>query len=173
VASPVVRLGAGYGQPITVEAGGARQLMIWHPTAISALDPLDGHLFWEVPFQVDLGITVPTLVSSGSLLFATTFYNGARLLKLDDQKPAASVVWSGDSGSPHSIISTPILDGEYIYGMSQGQLQCWEVATGRQVWPTRDLIPGRTTPFATAFFVRNGDRYFINTERGDLVIVPG
>ena len=160
----------GYSQPIIVEAGGARQLMIWHPTAISSLDPLDGHLFWEVPFQVDLGITVPTLVSSGSLLFATTFYNGARLLKLDDQKPAASVVWRGDSGSPHSIISTPILDGEYIYGMSQGQLQCWEVATGRQVWRTRDLIPGRTTPFATAFFVRNGDRYFINTERGDLVI---
>ena len=26
------------------------------------------------------------------------------------------------------------------------------------------------TAFSTAFIVRNGDRYFINTERGDLVI---
>jgi outer membrane protein assembly factor BamB len=160
----------GYGQPIIVEAGGTRQLMIWHPTAISSLDPSTGRVFWEIPFQVDLGITVPTLVHSGPHLLATTFYNGARMLKLDEHKPAATLLWRGDSFSPHSIISTPIVQGDYIYGMSQGQLQCWEVATGKQVWRTRDLIPGRTTPFATAFFVRNGDRYFINTERGDLVI---
>ena len=161
---------AGYAQPIIVDAGGTRQLMIWHPTAISSLDPSSGRVFWEIPFQVDLGITVPTLVQSGPYLLATTFYNGARMLKLDEHKPAATVLWRGDSFSPHSIISTPIVQGDYIYGMSQGQLQCWEVATGKQLWRTRDLIPGRTTPFATAFFVRNGDRYFINTERGDLVI---
>jgi outer membrane protein assembly factor BamB len=160
----------GYAQPIIVEAGGARQLMIWHPTAISSLDPATGRVLWEVPFQVDLGMTVPTLVYSGSHLLVTTFYNGARMLKLDEHKPGATLLWRGDSFSPHSIISTPIVQGDYIYGMSQGQLQCWELATGKQVWRTRDLIPGRTTPFATAFFVRNGDRYFINTERGDLVI---
>jgi outer membrane protein assembly factor BamB len=160
----------GYNQPIIIEAGGARQLLIWHPTAISSLDPASGRVLWEVPFQVDLGITVPTLVQSGPYLLATTFYNGARMLKLDEYKPAATVLWRGDSFAPHSIISTPIVDDGYIYGMSQGQLQCWEMATGKQVWRTRDLIPGRTTPFATAFFVRNGDRYFINTERGDLVI---
>ncbi|HEU4695194.1 MAG TPA: PQQ-binding-like beta-propeller repeat protein [Vicinamibacterales bacterium] len=160
----------GYAQPIIVEAGGARQLMIWHPTAISSLEPATGRVLWEVPFQVDLGMTVPTLVHSGSHLLATTFYNGARMLKLDEHKPGATLLWRGDSFAPHSIISTPIVQGDYIYGMSQGQLQCWELATGKQVWRTRDLIPGRTTPFATAFFVRNGDRYFINTERGDLVI---
>lgn len=160
----------GYAQPIIVEAGGARQLMIWHPTAISSLEPATGRVLWEVPFQVDLGMTVPTLVHSGPHLLATTFYNGARMLKLDEHKPGATLLWRGDSFAPHSIISTPIVRGDYIYGMSQGQLQCWELATGKQVWRTRDLIPGRTTPFATAFFVRNGDRYFINTERGDLVI---
>jgi outer membrane protein assembly factor BamB len=160
----------GYSQPIIVDAGGARQLMIWHPTAISSLDPATGRVFWEVPFQVDLGITVPTLVQSGPHLLVTTFYNGARMLELDEYKPGATVLWRGDSFSPHSIISTPIVQGDYIYGMSQGQLQCWELTTGKQVWRTRDLIPGRTTPFATAFFVKNGDRYFINTERGDLVI---
>ena len=160
----------GYSQPIIVEAGGARQLMIWHPTAISSLDPATGRVLWEVPFQVDLGMTVPTLVQSGSHLLVTTIYNGARMLKLDEHEPAATLLWRGDSFAPHSIISTPVIQGDYIYGMSQGQLQCWELATGKQVWRTRDLIPGRTTPFATAFFVRNGDRYFINTERGDLVI---
>lgn len=160
----------GYSQPLVVEAGGVRQLLIWHPLAISSLDPKTGRIYWEIPFQVDLGITVPTLVQSGPYLFVTTFYNGARMIKLDQEKPAATLLWRGDSQSSHSIISTPVIQGDYIYGMSQGQLQCWELGTGRQVWRTRELIPGRTTPFATAFFVRNGDRYFINTERGDLVI---
>jgi outer membrane protein assembly factor BamB len=161
----------GYNQPLIFDAGGARQLMVWHPLAVSALNPETGAVFWEVPFSVDLGITVPTLVRQGSHVLVTTFYNGARLLTLDDTKPGATVLWSGDDNEfPHSIISTPVIQGDYIYGMSQGQLQCWELATGRRVWRTRDLIPGRTTPFATAFFVRNGDRYFINTERGDLVI---
>ncbi len=160
----------GYNQPIIVTAGNARQLLIWHPLAITSLDPATGSVFWDVPFPVDLGITVPTLVQSGPYLLATTFYNGARMLKLDEARPGATLLWRGDSFAPHSIISTPVIDGDYIYGMTQGQLQCWDLATGRQVWRTRELIPGRTTPFATAFFVRNGDRYFITTERGDLVI---
>jgi outer membrane protein assembly factor BamB len=160
----------GYNQPIIIEGGATRQLMIWHPLAITSLDPATGKMHWDVPFQVDLGITVPTLVQSGSYLLATTFYNGARMLRLDEGRPGATVLWRGDREAPHSIISTPVIQGDYIYGMSQGQLQCWELTTGRHVWRTRALIPGRTTPFATAFFVRNGDRYFINTERGDLVI---
>jgi outer membrane protein assembly factor BamB len=160
----------GYNQPIIIDAGGARQLLIWHPLALTSLDPASGKTHWEFPFQIDLGMTVPTLVQRGRYLLATTFYNGARMLTLDQLKPGATLLWRGDSFAPHSIISTPVIQGDYIYGMSQGQLQCWELETGRQVWRTRELIPGRTTPFATAFFVRNGDRYFINTERGDLVI---
>ena len=170
LASALGRLRAGL-QPTHHRRGrGARQLLIWHPLAVTSLDPKTGRPYWEIPFLVDLGITVPTLVHSGPYLFVTTFYNGARMFKLDREKPAATLLWRGDSQSSHSIISTPVIQGDYIYGMSQGQLQCWELATGKQVWRTRELIPGRTTPFATAFFVRNGDRYFINTERGDLVI---
>jgi outer membrane protein assembly factor BamB len=160
----------GYNQPIIIEAGGARQLLIWHPLGVASLDPATGRSYWEIPFSVDLGITVPTLVHSGRYLLATTFYNGSRMMELDAHAPAARVLWRGDSFAPHSIISTPVIQDGYIYGMTQGQLQCWELETGRQVWRTRELIPGRTTPFATAFFVRNGDRYFINTDRGELVI---
>jgi hypothetical protein len=37
------------------------------------------------------------------------------------------------------------------------------------VWETEALI-GSPANWATAFFVRHGDRYFINTDLGDLVI---
>src|SRR5262249_30368656 len=65
----------GYNQPIIVEAARTRQLIIWHPRAISSLDPSTGKVFWEVPFEVDLGMTVPTVVQSGPFLLVTSIYN--------------------------------------------------------------------------------------------------
>ena len=126
-------------------------------------------MYWEVPYEVDLGMTVATPVQSGPYLLVSSFYNSARMLKLDDARPAAKLAWRGDNESIAALIATPVIDGKYIYGMSQGELDCWELETGRRVWRSRELIKERTT-FSTAFIVRNGDRYFINTERGDLVI---
>jgi outer membrane protein assembly factor BamB len=166
----------GYNQPIIIQAGGVRQLIVWHPRAISALDPVTGKVYWEVPSEVDMGMTVATPVQSGSYLLVTSFYNGARMLKLHDSKPGAEMLWSGKSNSEvetdaiHSTISTPIIEGDYVYGIdSHGELRCLELATGRRVWESMALTKERAR-WATAFFVRNGDRYFINNDRGELVI---
>ena len=43
-------------------AAGVRQLIIWHPRAISALDPATGRIYWESPLNVGQGMTVPTPV---------------------------------------------------------------------------------------------------------------
>jgi outer membrane protein assembly factor BamB len=48
-------------------------------------------------------------------------------------------------------------------------LRCLDVATGKQVWETTAVLKERS-PHGTAFFVRNGDRYFINNDRGELIL---
>ena len=166
----------GYNQPTIITHAGVRQLIIWHPRAISSLDPVTGKIYWEVPSEVDMGMTVATPVHSGSHLLVTSFYNGARMLKLDNDKPGASMLWAGKSNSEvatdaiHSTISTPVIDGNYIYGVdSHGELRCLELATGKRVWESMALVKERAR-WATAFLVKNGDRYFINNDRGELVI---
>ncbi|HUE84849.1 MAG TPA: PQQ-binding-like beta-propeller repeat protein [Vicinamibacterales bacterium] len=166
----------GYNQPTIINHAGVRQLIIWHPRAISSLDPVTGKVYWEVPSEVDMGMTVATPVHSGSHLLVTSFYNGARMLELDDDKPGAAMLWAGKSNSEvatdaiHSTISTPVIDGNYIYGIdSHGELRCLELTTGKRVWESMALINERAR-WATAFLVKNGDRYFINTDRGELVI---
>ena len=57
-----VEAGAGVGQPIIIEAGGVRQLIIWHPLAVSSLDPETGEVYWEQPFTVGYDMTVTTPV---------------------------------------------------------------------------------------------------------------
>lgn len=166
----------GYNQPTIITQAGARQLIIWHPRAISSLDPATGKVYWEVPSEVDMGMTVATPVHSGSHLLVTSFYNGARMLKLHQDKPGATMLWAGKSNSEvatdaiHSTISTPVIDGDYIYGVdSHGELRCLELATGKRVWESMALVKERAR-WATAFLVKNGDRYFINNDRGELVI---
>jgi outer membrane protein assembly factor BamB len=166
----------GYNQPTIITHAGVRQLIIWHPRAISSLNPVTGEIYWEVPSEVDMGMTVATPVHSGSHLLVTSFYNGARMLKLDTDRPGASMLWAGKSNSEvatdaiHSTISTPVIEGNYIYGVdSHGELRCLELATGKRVWESMALVKERAR-WATAFLVKHGDRYFINNDRGELVI---
>ena len=171
-----VEAGAGVAQPTIIDAGGVRQLIIWHPLAVSALNPETGEVYWEQPFEVDYNMTVATPVHRGSDLFVTTFYNGPMMLGLNNDRPAAEMVWRGSSNSEiltdglHAVIGTPIIDGDYIYGFgSYGQLRCLVAATGERVWETQDATSERAR-WASAFMVQHEDRVFINNDRGDLII---
>lgn len=170
----------GYTAPIIVDAAGTRQLIVWHPRAISSLDPETGAVYWEVPHVVDMGMTIPTAVHSNPYMFVTSQYGGARMLRLAESHPDAVLAWEGvgqsdpESGrildTLDSVIGTPVIQGDYLYGVdSYGALRCLELRTGRRVWETDALIGARYR-HGTAFIVRHEDRYFINTDGGDLVI---
>ena len=55
----------GYCQPIILENGGKRQLIIWHPVAVTSLDPVTGRIYWQQPFRANMGMTLATRNSSG------------------------------------------------------------------------------------------------------------
>jgi len=166
----------GYCQPIIFETGGARQLIIWHPFAVASLDPATGKVNWEQSFRVQAGMTLATPVLSGSRLLVSSFYNGSMMLALDPAKAQATKLWQGKSGSEidtdglHSVVATPVIDGDYIYGIcSYGQFRCLRASTGERVWETQ-AVTGEKARWAAGFIVRHGDRYFINNDRGDLII---
>jgi outer membrane protein assembly factor BamB len=163
----------GYNQPTIIEAAGVRQLIAWDPNAMSALDPTTGTLLWEQPWTVQLALTIATPVRSGPYLFVATQYSGARMYRLNDQKPGATLVWSNDTRKEDTInpsTSTPVIDGNYVYGLSSyGTLRCLEAETGKRVWETQELTKERVM-YVSAYFVRQGDRYFINNDRGELII---
>jgi outer membrane protein assembly factor BamB len=167
----------GYCPPMIYEAGGKRQLIIWHPETINSLDPETGKVYWSHPFQVRSGLTVPTPRQAGDYLLVSSFYNGSVLLELDRAKPEARLVWKGKSNSErntdglHSIMCTPfILDG-HIYGVcSYGQLRCLKLQTGERVWETLAPTGGKEVRWANAFLVRHENRFFLFNEIGDLIL---
>ena len=166
----------GYTQPIIFKVGGVRQLIIWQPRAISSLNPRTGAIYWEVPFLVQMGMTVSTPILSNSHLFVSSLYEGARMLKLDTLNPGATILWSSQSQSEintdkiHTVINTAVIEGDFLYGIdSYGQARALEVSTGKRIWQTLNITKEKAR-WAAAIFVRNGNRYFINNDRGELII---
>jgi len=103
------------------------------------------------------------------------FFNGSLLLELEKDAPGARALWqiSGqseiDSDSLHALISTPVIDGNAIYGVgSYGQLRGLDLQTGKRLWESMDVV-GEKARWAAAFIVRHGDRYIINNDRGELI----
>lgn len=167
----------GYCPPTIFEAGGKRQLIIWHPESINSLDPETGKIYWTEPFNVQSALTVPTPRKQGDMLFLTCFYNGSMALRWNSEKP--SLVWKSkknsekDTDGLHSIMSTPVLEDGYIYGVcSYGQLRCLKAETGERVWETLKATThdGKETRWANAFLIKNADRFFLFNELGDLII---
>jgi len=171
----------GYCSPVIVQAGGARQLILWHPESVNSLDPQTGRVYWSLPSSqpIRAGMTIPTPRQMGDLLFLTCFFNGSWMLKLDPATPAAATLWQSQRVSEkntdalHSTLSTPFLEDGFIYGVcSYGQLRCLNAATGERLWETlaAATADGKETRWANAFIVKNDGRFFLFNENGDLII---
>ncbi|MBM81221.1 MAG: pyrrolo-quinoline quinone [Planctomycetaceae bacterium] len=167
----------GYAPPVIFEFGGLRQLIVWHPTAISSISPKNGSVNWQVPYRVRAGLSIMTPQKIGDRLFVASFYNGPRMLEIGKNGKSAKIVWRGQSDSEldsqtdglHPIIATPLIRGQHIYGIcSYGHLRCLDVTTGKRVWSTLEAT-GRGR-WWNAFIVPHEDRYFIHNEQGDLII---
>jgi outer membrane protein assembly factor BamB len=166
----------GYAPPVIIHAAGKRQLILWHPEAVNGLDPETGAVYWSQPFPTRQALIVSTPRLMNDMLFLTAFYDGSLALKLDGPKP--KVLWKSQKSSErdtdflHSIMCTPFLEDGHIYGVcSYGQLRCLEADTGERVWETMAATTdGKPVRWANAFLVKNGDRFFLFNEKGDLII---
>ena len=165
----------GYCPPVIMTLGKVRQLVVWHPNALSSLDPASGKLIWQVPFRVRAGLTISTPRQVGNRVFITAFYNGPMMIEVSPDGRKASVVWKGKSDSEiktdglHSIMATPFFNGSHVYGVcSYGQLRCLDATNGKRIWET--VKPTGKDRWWNAFLVKHEDRQFIHNEQGDLII---
>lgn len=167
---------ASYSAPIIIPQAGRRVLVCWTGDRVAGLDPASGKLYWDYPFPpTRMVINVPTPVVDQGRLFISDFYDGAAMLRLDPHALRAEQVWrrrgrsERDTDALHCMISTPVLDGDCVYGVdSYGQFRCLDAATGDRIWENLSAVP--TARWANIHIVRNGDRYWMFNERGQLLI---
>lgn len=167
---------ASYSAPHVITQAGQRVLVCWTGERVVGLDPQTGSLHWEHPFppaRMIIGVADP-VVSDGHV-FITEFFSGSLLLKLAEDRLAVEKVWARrgenevDSDALHTIIATPYIDGDHVYGVDgYGQLRCLKLSNGDRVWEDTSAVP--PARWATIHLVRNGEKTWMFNERGELII---
>jgi outer membrane protein assembly factor BamB len=171
----------GYAPPVIYTIQGRRQLIIWHPDAVSGLEPETGKVIWSHAYPVggepqrpEVTIALPRL--EGDKLFLSCFYQGSLLLQVTTD--GAKVAWNRRSTGGtemndglHTVLGTPVFKDGFIYGVCGfGELRCLEAKTGERKWETYAATVGKKAFFANVFITENEDRAFLYNDQGELII---
>ncbi len=167
---------ANYSTPIFIQQAGKKVMVVWTGDRIVGVAPQTGEEYWAVPFKpwrMPLGIAAP--IHHNGLIYITGFYDGSILLRPNPKKMEVQKIWrrkgrsERSTDSLHSIISTPVLLGDHIYGVdSYGEFRCLELMTGDRVW--EDLSATPKARWSTIHFAQNGERTWMFNEEGELMI---
>jgi outer membrane protein assembly factor BamB len=178
----------GYSSPTLISAGGKDQLVIWHAKAINGLEPLTGKLLWSFGLEPAFEMSIMAPRQSGDKLFAAGIGGAAAVLKLNAEKQTVAPIWQevmvkGKEMAPkprglYPVNVPPFIEGGTIYGIDQpGMLRAVELDTGKKLWFTFKPVIGKEEAedyagagSGTAFIVKNGDRFFLFAETGELII---
>jgi outer membrane protein assembly factor BamB len=167
----------GYCPPMIYEFGGRRQLILWHAEAVNGLDPETGRVLWTEPWKLNYGMSIATPRKMGEQLYLTCFYNGSMMLRFEPGRESPAVVWrtlklsETETSHLNCTMSTPFIDDGFIYGAcSYGQFRCLRAASGERLWETFAPTSGKSARWGSCFIVKNGSRFFLFSEKGDLII---
>ncbi|MCA9070841.1 MAG: pyrrolo-quinoline quinone, partial [Planctomycetaceae bacterium] len=101
------------------------------------------------------------------------FSNKNILIQLDEDRPAAKTLWQDRPKTAISPVNVqPFLEEGTMYGFDQnGFLYGVELKTGKRLWQSGEPVKAeRPLNSATAFLTKNGERFWMFNERGELLI---
>jgi outer membrane protein assembly factor BamB len=172
-----------YAPPVMVEAGGKRQLVVWLSEAVYGLDPATGAKFWGEKHPADVEVARPavsiiTPKRAGDLLLVSSFYHGTVALRLDRDRPTATVAWRTKGNYPkpveglNAVMTSVLVKDGHVYGIAgMGELVCHKLDTGAVVRTGTEIFGEQPAFCGSVFWVDAGERVYGLTDQGDLVVL--
>lgn len=161
----------GHSTPVIIQVNNRPQMLLVASgmekagDALQSLDPADGRLLWWCRGEGD----------------ASSPAYGQGLVYFDDGRGSTGVAvdptGSGDVSETHirwtimqrgEALSSPIVVGKYLYRLrTPGFLQCWEMATGKELYSER--LQGISTTWASPIADPKGRLFFANAGKSYVV----
>lgn len=169
---------AGYCAPRIIHSGGRRQLIVFHPEAVVALDPASGDEFWNIPIKPSYEMSIAQPMVEGDRMYVSAIHTEAVMIGLGADAPTATELWRGEAkNAVHCNNAPPMFVDGVIYGADclQGSLIAVDATNGDRLWETFQATQPEEKRFikhGTAFITRIGqtDRYLVMSENGDLIL---
>ena len=156
---------AGYTSPTVVTLGGLRQLLVVTASRAVGLAVDDGRLFWEFPWETNMGINVaqPLLVGGDRVFLSAGYDHGAAVIEVthNEDRFAVRKIW--ENNRMKNKFTSSVLRSGYIYGLDEAILACIDAATGELKWKGGRYGYGQV--------LLAGDHLIVLTEDGEVVLV--
>ncbi len=171
----------GYAPLVWYENQGPAQLIFWSGDGVESLDPNTGKSFWQLVFPetkaqaAATSIMTPQIV--GQRLFVSEYYAGSLLLEVQSDPPGVRELWRSIKDDPkhekslNALMTTPFVENGYVYGVTgEGEMRCFELETNALQWSDTKPLGEKAAEFATCFIIKNGERFFLFNDQGELII---
>ncbi len=154
-----------YVSPMLVTLAGKRQVLATTANRLLGLNPDDGALLWDYPWDTSGGINCsqPIVVDQNRFFASAGYGKGAALVEVRDEggKLAARKVW--ENLNMKNKFNSSVIHNGYAYGLDEGILACVDVATGERKWK------GGRYGFGQLIFA--SDHLIVISEQGELALV--
>ena len=156
-----LRGNAGFAAPVLVDIAGRKQVIVVADEVVAGMDATTGATVWSIPWHNAFSLPI---VRGAEVFLTSARGPGATLLQLSGD--GAHKVWSNHELTAR--FNPPILDGEVLYGNSEGVLKCIGWSDGALKWsakkPDYKLGMGGS-------LLRSGDKLILLGDRGLLSVV--
>jgi len=153
-----------YASPALATLAGRRQILIVNESTASGHDPTTGERLWTFPWpghsNGDASSSQPVAIGGNQVLLSKGYSGGAELIELasgsGDPPLAAESKWKNPRVLQTKFTNVVIHDG-HIYGLSEGILECVEVATGKRKWKNGRFEQGQILGVSELLLVLSED----------------
>jgi outer membrane protein assembly factor BamB len=163
----------GYVPPSIIKTGDTRQLIVGGPKALRALDPENGERLWSTPYDATNGAIIMTPIRFKEYLYVGGYENRNLLIKTPAGKTdSVEVVFRDKKNHGLSPVNVqPFIEKDVMYGFDgDGLLYAVELPSGKRLWESdRPLKEDRKFGSGSAFIVKNGDRFVLFNELGEIL----
>jgi outer membrane protein assembly factor BamB len=162
--------GPGYASPVVATFDGVRQVVTQSQSAIVAVAADSGALLWKLPLRTPWDQNAVTPIVNGGLVVYSGLEVPLAALRPVKKGAAFAVETAWTNPDVASYLSTPVLEGGRIYGLShrkKGQWFCVDAASGKTLW----LSEGRKAESA-AIVAAAGVLFLLDTDGSLTVAAP-
>lgn len=167
---------AGYSSPQVSTLAGRKQLLMFDATGLSGIDYTNGKELWRFGWPTYQGINVaqPLVIGENRVCISASYNVGGAMLEVAvaDDKWTVKEVWRSKTTVLRSKFMTPVILGDYSYGLNDGVMECVDLRTGQQVWKDdRRAKKDEAYGHGQLLLVKDSGLIVAITEFGELVLI--
>lgn len=158
-----------YSSPVIADLCAVRQIVSVNQDNVSGHDPATGEVLWQHDWPgnsaAQANTSNPVVLPGDRVLVSKAYGSGSMMLQLtksDDGKFNTDEIWK-EERTLKTKFTNVVVRGDYLYGLSDGILECVAAVDGARQWKRGRYYHGQVLGV--------GDTLLVQAEKGEVVLV--